>query len=225
MIASRRNGLKLTLYLGFAALAAIGSWLAILLLSQLALMEPVTAPGVQSLADNGDALIFLASGDAGAHYASARWWVWFCICTNGAGAVLIGLWLRATLSPLTAPVRRKQATAAAARGDLIERAMQGRSRAGASTPRPLPAPAPEAGSRHSLAAGAPADARPESAAASAASAASPAPAAPAASAANDASLRLARVARIIDNLAFQTTLLAVNAAVEAERGSRLPPRA
>lgn len=211
MIASRRTDLKLTLTLCYAAVVAIGIWLAILLLSQLALMEPVTAPGVQSLADNGEALLFLASEDAPspeASYASARLWVWFCIGTNAIGAVLIGLWLRAAMNPLTPPARQAPSAAPLQlpNASLIERAMQHDRHA--SAPALLSQlPPPQRKSRPA----APAGLAPASASA--------------ASGGSDASLRLARVARIIDNLAFQTTLLAVNAAVEAERGSRLPPRA
>lgn len=204
MIASRRANLKLTLYLCFALLAGLCAWLAIVLLSQLALMEPVTAPAAQSLAGNDGALQFVAAAgaaDAGSSYASARLWVWFCIGANSAGAVLAGLWLRAVMIAPAAPVRRMPAAPPALCSSLVERAMQAR-------PAPLAC----------------------SAAATAAARAPvrtlPAPGASGASAgAGEASARLARLARIIDTLAFQTTLLAVNAAVEAERGSRLPPRA
>ncbi|NHZ35745.1 hypothetical protein [Massilia rubra] len=191
MISSRRAHLKLTLTLCFAILVALSAWLAVVLLSQLALMEPVTAPAAQSLADNSDALRFAASGTIAtgteASYTTARLWVWFCIMANGAGVALLGLWLRASMSAPAAPARRLPATLPAPRGNLIERAMQ-------------------SGGAH----GACIDSAPRAAIRSR----------PASSCSAETSVRLAR---IIDNLAFQTTLLAVNAAVEAQRGSRMPP--
>ncbi|HEX8613482.1 MAG TPA: hypothetical protein VF800_19550 [Telluria sp.] len=205
MIASRRADLKLPLYLCFAILAGLGAWLAVLLLSQLALMEPVTAAAAQSLADNDGALQFVASGaaEAEASYARARLWVWFCIGANGAGAILFGLWLRASMiAPAMAVQRLPDAMAVqrlpdalpAPRANLIERAMHrgapGRQAVGATHAKVLRLPAPVSSMPGS----------------------------------GEAAARLARIARIIDNLAFQTTLLAVNAAVEAERGSRMPPR-
>ncbi|NHZ62547.1 hypothetical protein [Massilia genomosp. 1] len=206
MTSSRHAKLKLTVTLCFAILVALSAWLAVVLLSQLALMEPVTdpvtdpvtapAPAAQSLADNRDALRFAASGTiatgAEASYATARGWVWFCIAANGAGVTLLGLWLRAGMSAPPAPARRLPATLPAPRGDLIERAMQ---RGGAH------------GARIDSAARAALPGR---------------PAAPA-SCSTEAAARLAHMTRIIDKLAFQTTLLAVNAAVEAQRGSRIPP--
>ncbi|NHZ91315.1 hypothetical protein F2P45_20180 [Massilia sp. CCM 8733] len=212
MIASRRTDLKLTLTLCFAILVGLGAWLAAVLLSQLALMQPVTAAAAQSLADNGGALRFVAAGaadatntgaEAEANYASARLWVWFCIGANGAGAALLGLWLRAAVSvpatpaqhpPAAPPAQRPPLALPAPRGNLIERAMHAGGARGAGVDSASPG---AIGSR-------------------------PGPLSPGC---GDAAARLARVARIIDNLAFQTTLLAVNAAVEAERGSRMPPRA
>jgi hypothetical protein len=198
MIASRRPELKLILLLCYAIILAFGTWLAILLLSQLALMEPVTAAAAQSLAGADDALRLAASSDAsaaGSGYASARWWVWFCIGANAAGALLLGLWLRAAMSAPPAPARRPCA-AAGPRASLIERAMRTAGPGGAQAgPRPLAQAMAHPAAGAALAGG------------------------------GELSLRLARIARIIDTLAFQTTLLAVNAAVEAERGSRLPPQA
>ncbi|NHZ97072.1 hypothetical protein [Massilia sp. CCM 8734] len=193
MISSRRADLKLTLTLCFAVLVALSAWLASVLLSQLALMDPVTAPAAQSLADNSDALRFAASAAIAtgtgteASYTTARLWVWFCIMANGAGVALLGLWLRASMSAPAAPARRLPATLPAPRGNLIERAMQ-------------------SGGAH----GACIDSAPRAAIRGR----------PASSCSAETS---ARLARIIDNLAFQTTLLAVNAAVEAQRGSRMPP--
>ena len=208
MIASRHADPKPTLYLCFAMLAGLVAWLGIVLLSQLALMEPVTAADLQSLADNGDALQFVAAAGPDASYASARLWVWFCIGANGAGAILLGLWLRAAMIAPVAPARRVPA-APARQESLIERAMHGRGAPGlhcASGPRGAPASGLTRTPVRAL----------------------PAPATAAnfnAPAGSDAAARLARVARIIDTLALQTTLLAVNAAVEAQRGGRLPPHA
>lgn len=213
MIASRRPDLKLTLRLCFAILLGLAAWLAALLLSQLALMEPVTAPAAQSLADNGGALRFVAASAAEANYASARLWVWFCIGANGVGAVLAGLWLREALRLSATPAPRPPAAQPAPRGNLIERAMHGD---GARSVGSSSGSAGSSAARNgSSSAGADSAAR-------ATMRSRPAPAAPCS---GEAAARLARVARIIDNLAFQTTLLAVNAAVEAARGSRMPPRA
>ncbi|RSZ60305.1 hypothetical protein HF313_20595 [Massilia atriviolacea] len=198
MIASRRANLKLILYLCYAILLGLGAWLAAVLLSQLSLMEPVTAAAAQSLADD-DALRLGAAGyaQAGAAYASARLWVWFCIGANGAGALLFGLWLRAALIAPAAAAPRLPGLAPP-RANLIERAMRGHAAPGRQAPRADRADRTTCPPRLP---------------------------APAASGAGEASARLARIARLIDSVAFQTTLLAVNAAVEAERGSRLPPRA
>ncbi|UOD29761.1 hypothetical protein INH39_31020 [Massilia violaceinigra] len=200
MTASRHPHFKLSLTLCFAILLGLGAWLAVVLLSQLALMEPVTAAAAQSLAGNGGALRFVPAGAAAtgaeaaaaANYASARLWVWFCICANGIGAVLLGLWLREATRVTATPAPIRPAAQAAPRGKLIERAMHSRG-------------------AHGVGGAAPGAIRSRPG--------------PASSCSGDAAARLARVARIIDNLAFQTTLLAVNAAVEAERGSRMPPRA
>ncbi|NHZ44906.1 hypothetical protein [Massilia aquatica] len=202
MTASRHPHLKLSLTLCFAILLGLGAWLALVLLSQLALMEPVTAAAAQSLADNGGASRFVPAGaaasgaeaeaEAAANYASARLWVWFCICANGIGAVLLGLWLREATRVTATPAPIPPAAQPAPRGKLIERAMHSRG-------------------AHGVGGAAPGAIRSRPG--------------PASSCSAEAAARLARVARIIDNLAFQTTLLAVNAAVEAERGSRMPPRA
>ncbi|MDQ1812268.1 methyl-accepting chemotaxis protein [Massilia sp. CCM 9210] len=200
MITIRRRDLKLTLSLGFAVLVGLGVWLSIVLLSQLEQMKAVTAPAVQSLGDRWGPLTGIMLDDAAARaeadYAAARLWVWFCISANAAGAVLLGLWIKAAMVAPPAQVRRKAgaATLTVAGNGLIVRAIERSAQSGAGlamrgepdAARALPAPR-TAG-------------------------------------AGDAAARLARLSRIIDAVAFQTTILAVNAAVEAARAGQAPPR-
>ncbi|MDQ1831553.1 methyl-accepting chemotaxis protein [Massilia scottii] len=205
MITIRRRDLKLTLSLGFAVLVGLGVWLSIVLLSQLEQMKAVTAPAVQSLGDRWGPLTGIMLDDAAARaeadYAAARLWVWFCISANAAGAVLLGLWIKAAMVAPPAQVRRKAgaATLTVAGDGLIVRAIERSAQSGAGL-----AMHGEPGAARAL----------------------PAPRT-AGAGAGDAAARLARLARlsrIIDAVAFQTTILAVNAAVEAARAGQAPPR-
>ncbi|WP_374710474.1 methyl-accepting chemotaxis protein [Massilia pseudoviolaceinigra] len=202
MVTIRRHDLKLTLYLGFAVLVGLGVWLSIVLLSQLEQMKAVTAPAVQSLSETLGPLTGIMADDSAARaeadYAAARLWVWFCIGANAAGAVLLGLWIKAAMVTPPVQVRRKPgaATLTVAGNGLIVRAIERSAQCGVALPmhgegnaaRALPAP-------RTAGAGA-----------------------------GDAAARLARLSRIIDAVAFQTTILAVNAAVEAARAGQAPPR-
>ncbi|MDM5177490.1 hypothetical protein PO883_09830 [Massilia sp. DJPM01] len=199
MITMCRRDLKFPLYLGFAIVLGLGAWLSIVLLSQLEQMKAVTAPALQSLGDRFGPLTGITLDDAaacaGEDYAAARLWVWFCIGANAAAAILLALWLRAVTVAPAAPLRRKPG---AAGRSLIVRAMEG------GAPR-------DAAATHGAGDGsgrAPTVPAPHSAAAGT----------------GEAAARLARLSRIIDALAFHTTILAVNAAVEAARAGQSPPQ-
>ncbi|CUI03458.1 hypothetical protein BN2497_1693 [Janthinobacterium sp. CG23_2] len=194
-----RRALKFPLFLGFAVVLGLGAWLAIVLLSQLEQMKAVTAPAVQSLGAGLGPLTGItvedAAAQAEANYAAARLWVWFCIGANAAGAVLLALWLKAAMVAPAAPPRRKPDAAAAPPPSLIVRAMENGAPGAAAGIDGARAMSGAPGARAAHSAGA-----------------------------GDPAARLARLSRIIDALAFQTTILTVNAAVEAARAGQLPPQ-